>query len=690
MKRWHWFEIFLLIIVLGVHLYAAFSAPHNFSTRWFLRDDAYYYFKVAQNISEGHGSTFDGINPTNGYHPLWMLVCIPIFALARFDLILPLRVLMMVMALLSAATSILLFRLLKKYTSEPVAIVAASFWAFNMLVHETVTQNGMETGILAFSLLVFLTLFEKFERQPAASATTPQIIQLALAALFVLFSRLDTIYLAVLAGAWIVFRGKPLRYLLPADLFIVTSIVVAAYIERAGIKIYMAAYSESAIAMAALIFLAQFVAFYFLGLYRHPRELSILQLAKQTLIGVTIAALAGAAATYLVSLTGWITFSRAVPVYYWIGGLILTLALRLLIHFTAPMPGSRPLSPSPLEQLRAEWKQWFSNAFSFYGIIGAALGLYMLFNRLNFGTFMPVSGQVKRWWGSLLSNVYGGGAKTLLDVFGIDPDYSSPWWMVMNPLQSFFDRWLAPHIRNRNEPTAYWVMMILFTVAALALFIFNRKKNYPATLKTGLVLLGFSASFHVLFYGAISYSAQHDWYWIMQMISILMVLALLAQSLLHLLPKISIIKSVTTWAAIAIAVWQAAIFSWTIYDRMPYQDPLAGQRYIDMLDIIEANTEPGAIIGMTGGGNVGYYIKDRTIVNMDGLINSYPYFQALQANQAGDYLEKIGMKYIFANPDILLETAPYNTQFQGRIQEIPGIPAYGRKELLRFVHPASQ
>ena len=79
-------------------MYAAFSDAYNFANTWFSRDDAFYYFKVAQNITEGLGSTFDGINLTNGYHPLWMVICIPIFALARFDLILPLRVLLMVMA----------------------------------------------------------------------------------------------------------------------------------------------------------------------------------------------------------------------------------------------------------------------------------------------------------------------------------------------------------------------------------------------------------------------------------------------------------------------------------------------------------------------------------------------------------------------------------------------------------------
>ncbi|MBI1289704.1 hypothetical protein GC173_00475 [bacterium] len=38
-------------------------------------DDAYYYFQVSRNLAAGVGSTFDGTNSTNGYHPLWMLCC---------------------------------------------------------------------------------------------------------------------------------------------------------------------------------------------------------------------------------------------------------------------------------------------------------------------------------------------------------------------------------------------------------------------------------------------------------------------------------------------------------------------------------------------------------------------------------------------------------------------------------------
>jgi hypothetical protein len=37
-------------------------------------DDAFFYMKTARNVGAGLGSTFDGLNPTNGYHPLYLAV----------------------------------------------------------------------------------------------------------------------------------------------------------------------------------------------------------------------------------------------------------------------------------------------------------------------------------------------------------------------------------------------------------------------------------------------------------------------------------------------------------------------------------------------------------------------------------------------------------------------------------------
>jgi hypothetical protein len=37
-------------------------------------DDSWYYLTVARNVAAGRGASFDGHEPTNGFHPLWQLV----------------------------------------------------------------------------------------------------------------------------------------------------------------------------------------------------------------------------------------------------------------------------------------------------------------------------------------------------------------------------------------------------------------------------------------------------------------------------------------------------------------------------------------------------------------------------------------------------------------------------------------
>src|SRR6185369_14864717 len=100
---------------------------------------------------------------------------------------------------------------------------------------------------------------------------------------------------------------------------------------------------------------------------------------------------------------------------------------------------------------------------------------------------------------------------------------------------------------------------------------------------------------------------------------------------------------------IVLAARQANYFtSVMLYNYFPADRP-----FMEVLPYLEENTPPGSVIGMTGGGNVGYFIKDRTIVNMDGLINSYGYFQALKSGEAPSYLRGHKMQIIFASANLL-------------------------------------
>src|ERR1700679_99291 len=75
------FQLAAHALTICVIVFAASFAIAPFfikGTSWiaFQEDDFYYYLKTAINFVHGAGSTFNGIVPTNGYHPLWFLLIV--------------------------------------------------------------------------------------------------------------------------------------------------------------------------------------------------------------------------------------------------------------------------------------------------------------------------------------------------------------------------------------------------------------------------------------------------------------------------------------------------------------------------------------------------------------------------------------------------------------------------------------
>jgi hypothetical protein len=100
------------------------------------------------------------------------------------------------------------------------------------------------------------------------------------------------------------------------------------------------------------------------------------------------------------------------------------------------------------------------------------------------------------------------------------------------------------------------------------------------------------------------------------------------------------------------------------------RDPGDGSNhfYIERARWLEANTGPGARVAITGAGNLAYFVNDRTIVNMDGLMNTHDYLLALQSGNGADYLAGLGVDYIFGNEYILTETNPYAPMLAGHLE----------------------
>jgi hypothetical protein len=119
----------------------------------FIEDDACYYLQVARNWVDGAGLTFDRLHPTNGFHPLWMLVLYPIFKCfggreAPFRAMLILSFVMVFVSLLGIA---ILCRRVKSSFSATLGALAALMLAAKQPLF------GMESW-LAIMMMVFVLI----------------------------------------------------------------------------------------------------------------------------------------------------------------------------------------------------------------------------------------------------------------------------------------------------------------------------------------------------------------------------------------------------------------------------------------------------------------------------------------------------------------------------------------------------
>ena len=684
MKKDKLFEILLFIAIMAGAGYAAFSDARNFPNRWFTRDDAYYYFKVAQNISEGLGSTFDGINLTNGYHPLWLLINIPVFSLARFDLVLPLRILVLVMGALHASTAILLYRLISRVLSQVVGILIASFWAFNFYIYATVTQFGLETGLTAFSIVLFLYFAEKLERKWRKEALTRKdIISFALVAVMVVLSRLDTVFFVLFFGFYLIFRKMPLRYFLLSDILGILFLIFASFIFRVGMKEYYA-YGDTAVKTTLLSLIISVPIFYFMGLYQHPRNEKAVSLLKRIVLSLILLVSFISALMLILQRIGIVgSFPRSVLIIIFVALFFWLIITRFGVRYFSEKRERN--TDSPLQLLRENWKIWLNEGFTYFGIVGGALGVYMLVNHLIFGTSTPVSGQIKRWWGDLGGNVYGGAAKRKYTFFGLDTKAETDFnaWGLFSNFTIWLRDTLVRWVGYSDADAAYWQLFAFIVMLIVIILLLNKKRVTRASVTLGLLPLFVGSVAQVISYHATGYSAAKEWYWVTQLIFTLLLFALLLDIFIRsLMQRNSFVRNFAYLSTILFAFFWAQNFYMRIAHLMPYGVEYEGDAYMEILAVVEENTEEGSLIGMTGGGNLGYFIENRTIVNMDGLINSYEYFQAHKDGCGDEYFAEMGLDYVFSNPDLLMDM-PYMGEYEDRLGE--PIANYRKKIVMKFL-----
>jgi len=159
-----------------------------------LLDDSFYYLQVARHVAAGHGSTFDGIEPTNGYHPLWMWMLVPVCAATQGDPEWSLRIALLVTGAVGVALLLQLCSVLVREAGPWSAALGLVLFAWPRFFWQT-------ADLLESSLLLFLQ-FLLFSRLCAdgepGGRSRPFVTGLLLG--LICLTRLDSVFLLL---AWV-------------------------------------------------------------------------------------------------------------------------------------------------------------------------------------------------------------------------------------------------------------------------------------------------------------------------------------------------------------------------------------------------------------------------------------------------------------------------------------------------------
>lgn len=531
--RLSWEETALLAWIVALHGYVATASEYSL-LNWFHIDDAFYYFTVARNIAWGRGVTFDGLGPTNGFHPLWMALLVAVYALLGRgnDLILPLRGVVLLTGIVHGLTGVALYRAGRRVFARGIAWGLAVAWVFSPAVVFAYSVGSIESALNALTLAgVWYASLHLREMPTDPRRWLVWGLSLALA----LLARLDNIFVA------------------------------------------------GAVVLAMLF-------------------------AQRAVWGA------------------WLRQRAWKPLIRWV----------------------------------AAWA----------GPPLALVGGYLLWSWAYVGGVVPVSGQVKAWWGTFGQGTPYGAPSTdpwpiAFFKANLDPRGGRPWSPVLTPLWEFYHRheeaFLAlglPELQTWREGLPLAAAGL--TVLAAGLWL-TRKMWWPVLRRAWVWPWLAGALMHGAYYTIARHMGVRRWYWVGQHLLLFVLAAVLVQALWEgaLARRAPRVWPRWAWpvAAGLLLMLGGARLSQRITQRFAHHRP-GVHMYIDYARWVEAHTEPGSRIGATGAGSLGYFVRDRTIVNLDGLISNYAYLRAMKQGQRVDYLRAIGLDYALVGK-ALYDRPPY-------------------------------
>jgi len=168
-------------------------------------DDTFYFLKVARNIALNHVISFDGIEMTNGFQPLWEILLVPIMFFTK-NRETALSLSLSLSSLLGIGTSLFLYKIVTILCNEGAALLAVLIWSTNIHLIRMET-SGMEFSLSGLMLSWFIYFYIK-RIKLNGDFNSSNYFSLGLLAAFVVLARVDAIFLIFSFLVLILFEKK--------------------------------------------------------------------------------------------------------------------------------------------------------------------------------------------------------------------------------------------------------------------------------------------------------------------------------------------------------------------------------------------------------------------------------------------------------------------------------------------------
>jgi len=215
-----------------------------------LPDDAYYYFVLAHHAVQEGTVSLDGVNTTNGFHPLWLVLLLPVFGAADTPGDLQVHLALSLGVLLDLVCLLALARATSRLAGFPApGVIAAFVYALNPMAVLQST-NGLETSLSMALLGLFLAAFVAW-LSPERPGKRALLVGVLGGAAFL--ARSDNAFFLAVAFAMAffhwrkdpakrlsVFQAGAVAALVAAPWFLWSKLVVGSWIQESGMAVPIA------------------------------------------------------------------------------------------------------------------------------------------------------------------------------------------------------------------------------------------------------------------------------------------------------------------------------------------------------------------------------------------------------------------------------------------------------------------